>query len=83
MREEPDQDVCHPHCTPGTSSQGASTKPHSVGCTTVTINGSDLATASTVDFGSTANTIVSDTPSQIVATAPAGSAGTIDVYMPG
>ena len=48
------------------------------GGTTVTITGTDLASASAVDFGGIAATIVSDTAAQIVATSPAGS-GVVDV----
>ena len=49
------------------------------GSTTVTITGANLANASTVDFGTVAATIVSDTGTQITAMDPAGTAGTVDV----
>ncbi|MBV1849340.1 IPT/TIG domain-containing protein [Catellatospora tritici] len=54
------------------------------GGTTVTITGSHFATATAVAFGSTAATtftIVDDTT--ITATAPAGSAGDVDVHVTG
>ncbi len=49
------------------------------GGTTVTIAGTDLANATAVDFGTNAATIVNDTATEIVATCPAGTAGTVDV----
>ena len=48
------------------------------GGTTVSISGTSLANASSVSFGTTAGTIVSDSASLIVVTAPAGS-GMLDV----
>jgi len=48
------------------------------GGTTVTINGRALDTATAVDFGANAGTIVTDTPSQITAVSPAGT-GTVSV----
>ena len=48
------------------------------GGTTVTITGTDLASATAVKFGGVAATISSDTATQIVATSPAGT-GTVDV----
>ena len=50
-----------------------------VGGTTVTITGTCLATAKAVYFGSNPATIVSDTATQLVVSAPAGVAGTVDV----
>jgi hypothetical protein len=47
--------------------------------TQVTITGTSLSSATAVKFGSKAGTIVSNTDTQIVTTAPAGSAGTVDV----
>jgi autotransporter-associated beta strand protein len=49
------------------------------GGTSVTITGTNLANAIAVDFGSTPGSITSDTATQIVATSPAGAAGTVDV----
>jgi hypothetical protein len=49
------------------------------GGTEVTITGINLAGATAVDFGSTAATIVSDSPDQLVVTSPAGGAGVVDV----
>ncbi|OWK39897.1 Flagellar hook-length control protein FliK [Fimbriiglobus ruber] len=49
------------------------------GGTLVTITGSGLANATVVAFGGAAGTIVSDTATQIVAAAPAGATGTVDV----
>ena len=49
------------------------------GGTSVTITGTDLGSATAVHFGSNAATIVSNTSTQIVATSPAGSTGTVDV----
>jgi hypothetical protein len=49
------------------------------GGATVTITGTNLASAIAVDFGSTPASIVSDAADQIVATSPAESAGTVDV----
>ena len=44
------------------------------GGTSVTISGTNLASASSVDFGSSGGTITSDGAAQIVATTPAGAA---------
>ncbi|OWK43391.1 FG-GAP repeat domain-containing protein [Fimbriiglobus ruber] len=49
------------------------------GGTTVTITGTNLSDATTVDFGGVEATIVSDTATQVVATSPAGTAGVVDV----
>ena len=49
------------------------------GGTSVTITGANLANATTVKFGSNPATISSNTATQIVAIAPAGSAGAVDV----
>ena len=49
------------------------------GGTSVTITGANLANATAVKFGSSTATINSNTATQIVAVAPAGSAGTVDV----
>ncbi|MGA2122555.1 MAG: IPT/TIG domain-containing protein [Methanoregula sp.] len=46
--------------------------------TTVTITGSNLAGATTVNFGSTPGTITANTATSITATAPGGS-GTVDI----
>ena len=56
---------------------GSATGPVAGG-TTVTIAGMNLAGA-TVDFGSTAATIISDTSTQITVSDPAGTVGTVDV----
>ena len=47
------------------------------GGTTVTITGTSLLNATAVDFGTTPATIVSDTATQIVVTAPANPAGNV------
>src|SRR5208283_3163082 len=52
-----------------------------LGGATVTITGTDLANATAVEFGNTAATITSDTATQIVATSPAGAAGTVDIIV--
>ena len=51
------------------------------GGSTVTITGTNLGTAATatVTFGATAATIVSDNGTTLVATSPAGAAGTVDI----
>ncbi|MGZ4342274.1 MAG: beta strand repeat-containing protein [Solirubrobacteraceae bacterium] len=49
------------------------------GGTSVTITGANLANATTVKFGTSVATINSNTATQIVAIAPAGSAGAVDV----
>ena len=49
------------------------------GATTVTINGTGFTGATGVSFGGAAATFVVKSSSQISATAPAGSAGTVDV----
>jgi IPT/TIG domain/Fibronectin type III domain/Calcineurin-like phosphoesterase len=46
--------------------------------TSVTITGTNLASASAVDFGSTAATIIADSATSITATVPSGT-GTVDV----
>ena len=45
----------------------------------MTITGTNLAKATAVIFGALAGTILTDTATQITATAPAGAAGTVDV----
>ena len=49
------------------------------GGTRVTITGTNLAGATAVKFGTTSATITADTATSITATAPAGTAGTVDV----
>jgi hypothetical protein len=49
------------------------------GSTSVTIGGTNLSAATAVHFGSATAAIVTDTASSLVATAPAGAAGTVDV----
>src|SRR5437763_12084357 len=49
------------------------------GGTTVTITGDHLANASAVTFGGAAGSIVSNTNTEVVATAPPGAAGAVDV----
>jgi hypothetical protein len=49
------------------------------GSTSVTITGTNLGSATAVDFGTTQATITNDTATSITATSPAGSAGTVDV----
>ena len=49
------------------------------GGTSVTITGTNFTGATSVAFGTTAATIVSNTATQIVATSPAHSAGAVDV----
>ena len=66
--------------SPAVGSISPSSGP-AAGGTTVTITGTNLGAvgAATVLFGTTAATIVSDTGTQIVATSPAGTVGTVDV----
>jgi RHS repeat-associated protein len=64
--------------TPAVSQVSPGTGPVAGG-SSVTITGANLAYASAVRFGSTAGTITSDSATQIVATAPAGSVGSVDV----
>ncbi len=64
--------------TPTITSGSPSTGPL-VGGTTVTITGTNLDEATSVNFGSTPGTIVSDSPTQLVVTAPAEPAGTVDI----
>ena len=54
-----------------------------VGGTTVTITGTDLASATAVDFGANAAKIISDTASQIVVVSPAGTPGVVDITITG
>ncbi len=49
------------------------------GGTTITITGSNLINATSVDFGTNAATIVSNTATQIVVTDPKGTPGSVDV----
>src|SRR5207302_1109041 len=49
------------------------------GGNTLTISGQNLDSATGVSFGASAGTIQSNTATQITATVPAGSAGTVDV----
>jgi hypothetical protein len=49
------------------------------GGTTVTILGTDLSGATSVSFGGTSATIVSNSSTQIVVTAPPGSAATVEI----
>jgi sugar lactone lactonase YvrE len=49
------------------------------GGTSVTIAGTNLASASAVDFGTAAATVTADSASSITATTPAGSAGAVSV----
>ncbi len=49
------------------------------GGTSVTITGTNLTNATTVNFGSVAGTILSDSGTQIVALTPTESAGTVDI----
>jgi hypothetical protein len=49
------------------------------GGTRVTISGTDLAGATSVDFGPGPATVISDTGTQVVATTPPGVAGTVAV----
>ena len=51
------------------------------GGTAVTITGTNLAAATTVKFGTIAGRIVSNSGTQIVAIAPAGSAGVVNVVV--
>jgi len=63
---------------PAVSALGLSTGS-AAGGDTVYIYGSDLDGASAVDFGNAAGTIVDDASTYIIATSPAGAAGTVDV----
>jgi hypothetical protein len=49
------------------------------GGTSVTIDGTNLASASSVTFGGSPGTVTSDTAGSIVVTTPSGSAGAVDV----
>jgi hypothetical protein len=49
------------------------------GGTAVSITGTDLSNATAVDFGTKAATIISDSPTLIVADSPPSAAGTVDV----
>ena len=49
------------------------------GSISVTITGTNLGSATAVRFGNNTATITNNTATQIVATNPAGSAGTVDV----
>ncbi|VVE76123.1 autotransporter outer membrane beta-barrel domain-containing protein [Pandoraea anapnoica] len=49
------------------------------GGTSVTITGTNLADVTSVIFGGTSASITSKTATQIIATSPAGSAGTVDI----
>ncbi len=51
------------------------------GGTSVTITGTNLANATAVTFGGSNATITGNTPTQIIATAPVGSAGSVDVVV--
>jgi hypothetical protein len=64
--------------TPTVTSVSPSSGPTGGG-NQVTITGTNLSGAAAVKFGTVAAAIVSDTATQITATAPAGSAGTVDV----
>ena len=63
---------------PSVTSVSPSTGP-TTGGTSVTISGANLASATSVRFGTAAATISSDTATQIVAVSPAASAGTVDI----
>jgi hypothetical protein len=63
-----------PAITSLSTSQGGT-----AGGTTVTINGTNLANVTSVNFGSAAATIMSTSPTQVVVTSPAGTVGTVDV----
>jgi hypothetical protein len=63
---------------PVVSSVSPASGPTSGG-TSVTIGGTNLSSATAVHFGTATATIVTDTASSLVATAPAGTAGTVDV----
>ena len=64
--------------SPTVTAVSPSTGPTSGG-TTVTITGTNLTGASSVTFGATPASIVSNTATSISATSPAGAAGTVDV----
>ena len=49
------------------------------GGTSVTITGTNLSGATSVHFGATAGAITSNSATQVVATSPAGGAGTVDI----
>ena len=49
------------------------------GGTSVVISGTDLSSATAVDFGSTPATVTADSATSITATAPAGAVGPVDV----
>lgn len=66
--------VAPPTVTSVSPSQGST-----AGGTSVTITGTNLSDVTSVRFGGTAGGITSKTSTQIVATSPAGSAGTVDI----
>ena len=51
----------------------------SSGGTSVVITGTNLGSATSVDFGSNPGTITADTATSVTATAPAGTAGPVDI----
>jgi hypothetical protein len=55
------------------------TSGSTAGGTSVTITGTNLASATAVDFGSDAASVTSDSATQIVATSPAESAATVNI----
>ena len=57
----------------------APTAGPTAGGTSVVITGTNLDSATAVDFGANAATVTADSATSITATAPAGSAGTVDV----
>ncbi len=65
--------------SPPTVTSLSPTSGSTSGGTAVTITGTNLAGATGVDFGSVTAKINSDTDTQITATSPAGTAGTVDV----
>ena len=62
-----------------TVSDIAPTAGPTAGGTSVVITGTNLGSATAVDFGANAATVTADSATSITATAPAGSAGTVDV----
>ena len=67
-----------PPPAPTVTNVGPTSGP-TAGGTSVTITGTNLSAATSVHFGPTAGAITSNSATQVVATSPAGGAGTVDV----
>ncbi len=74
----PSYAIATPTVTSLSTSQGKT-----AGGTTLAINGTNLATVTSVNFGSAPAMILSSSATQLVVTSPAGAAGTVDVTATG